>query len=285
MQDKDFYIKNGRLFGPYTSKEIPLREVRDAVEWIAWSADADGRFRSGEMRERLGIPQSHVATILGALSSIGAVGLVSRRMGYAVTDDDPDGWVGALTFAFDPTAVAGQNDAESPDSRPCAEFEPDPFDDAWCSSGFPNHETRLLDTIAAMKPDVNGRDVALRCRIDGADAYCILRQGDSHMEIVGLAKKSALNRNGKVWFEGNYDGHGIGFDDEGKLKHASSAKSHGLVFRGPYQPTAPDIHSRAESSAPRSSSTTVSVPFTASDRDLQRMVGICRKLNVNMTMY
>ena len=270
MQDKDFYIKNGQLFGPLSHRGIPVALLRDAIEWIAVSADGDGAFRSGEMREDMGIPRNQASTILGALSSIGAVSFVSRRMGYAVTDDDPDAWAAALS--------AGNQLDGSVAQQPCCEH--DPVDDAWCSSGFPSHETRLLDIIASMKPDIKGRDVAVRCRIDGADAYCILRQGDSHMEVVGLAKKSSLNCNGKAWFAGNYDGHGIGFDDEGKLRHASSAKKHGLVFRGPYQPTE---HS-TQPSAPRGSSTTVSVPLTASDRDLQRMVNICKKLNVDIVM-
>ena len=264
-QGQGYRVRDGQLFGPFTSKGIPLRAVRDAVEWIAWSADVDGHFRSGEMRGRLGIPQSHVATILGALSSIGAVELASRRMGYAVTDDDPDGWVGALTAAFAPAAVAGQSAAESPGSRPCA--EPEPVDDAWCGSGIPSHETRLLDAIATMKPDIKGRDVAVRCRIDGADAYCILRQGDRHMEVVGLAKKSALNRNGKVWFEGNYDGHGIGFDDEGKLRHFSSARKHGLVVRGSFREEAPQ---------PVSGSIRIMIPLSAPNREIQRIIDIAK---------
>lgn len=271
MQGKDFYIKNGQLFGPLAHRGVPVAVLRDAIEWIAWSADGNGAFRSGEMQEDMGIPRNQASTILGALSSIGAVSFVSRRMGYAVTDDDPDAWAAALS--------AGNQLDGSAAQQPCCEH--DPVDDAWCSSGFPSHETRLLDIIASMKPDIKGRDVAVRCRIDGADAYCILRQGDSHMEVVGLAKKSSLNRNGKVWFEGNYDGHGIGFDDEGKLRHASSAKKHGLVFRGPCQPT----EHGTQPSAPSGSSTTVSVPLTASDRDLQRMASICKKLNVNMIMY
>ena len=262
-----YRVRDGRLFGPFTSKGVPLRAVHDAVEWIAWSADADGRFRSGEMRERLGIPQSHVATILGALSSIGAVELASRRMGYAVTDDDPDGWVGALTAALAPAAARVQSAAEPPRSRPCD--EPGPVDDAWCSSGFPSHETRLLDIIASMKPDTKGRDIAVRCRIDGADAYCLLRQGDSHMEVVGLAKKSSLNRNGKVWFEGNYDGHGIGFDDEGKLRHFSSARKHGLVVRGSFREEAPQ---------PVSGSIRIMIPLSASNREIQRIIDIAKPL-------
>ena len=264
-QGRDFCVRDGRLFGPFMSRGIPLLKVRDAIEWIAWSADGEYSFRSGDMKKELGIPQSHVSTILGALSSIGAVVLASRRMGYAVTDDDPDGWVCALTAAFAPAAVAGQSAAESPGSRPCA--EPDPVDDAWCGSGIPSHETRLLDAIATMKPDIKGRDVAVRCRIDGADAYCILRQGDRHMEVVGLAKKSALNRNGKVWFEGNYDGHGIGFDDEGKLRHFSSARKHGLVVRGSFREEAPQ---------PVSGSIRIMIPLSAPDWEIQRIIDIAK---------
>lgn len=152
MQEKDFYIRNGQLFGPLSHRGIPVSVLRDAIEWIAWAADGDGAFHSGEMREDMGIPRNQASTILGALSSIGAVDFVSRRMGFSVTDDSPDGWINSLS-------------------------------------------------------------------VDN-------EQGSSTAE-----------------------------------------------------------HQHAEPSAPIGYSTTVNVPLTASDRDLQRMVNICRKLNVSMTMY
>ena len=269
-----YRVRDGRLFGPFTSKGIPLRAVHDAVEWIAWSADADGRFRSGEMKKDLGIPQSHVATILGALSSIGAVELASRRMGYAATDDDPDGWVGALTAALAPAAARVQSAAELPKSRPCAEPEPvdgvrdasgepdhdtelahdpaagqgaaepsdsEPCDepgpvDTWDESGISCYEPRVADLAAAMRPDSRGRDIAFRCWIGEVRAYLFLRPEGDGMRLLGMAKQlTPSHAGGPAWFEGSYDGHGIGFDDEGKLRRFSSARKRGLVIRGPFR--------------------------------------------------
>ena len=42
MQEKDFYVSNGQLFGPLAHRGIPVSMLHDAIEWIAWSADGDG---------------------------------------------------------------------------------------------------------------------------------------------------------------------------------------------------------------------------------------------------
>lgn len=282
MQNKDFYIKNGQLFGPLSHRGIPVTVLRDAIEWIAWSADGDGAFRSGEMREDMGIPRNQASTILGALSSIGAVSFVSRRMGYAVTDDDADGWIGSLTIE-PPT---DQNAAETPVIEPCG--KPEPAYDAWDESGVSCYEPRVADLAAIMRVDSMGRDIAVRCWIGEARAYLFLRPEGNRMRLLGMAKQSELERAEKACFEGGYDGDALCFDDESKLRNSPSAKRHGLVIRGPYPPTmySPDVKPpSAPRSAPRGSSTTVNVPLTASDRDMQRMANICKKLNIDMTMY
>ena len=266
-QGRDFCVRDGRLFGPFMSRGIPLLKVRDAIEWIAWSADGEYSFRSGDMKKELGIPQSHVSTILGALSSIGAVVLASRRMGYAVTDDDPDGWVCALTTAL----ASSQSAAESHGSEPCE--EPEPVCDAWDESGISCYEPRVADLAAAMRLDSRGRDVAFRCWIGEVRAYLFLRPEGDGVHLLGMAKqRTPAHAGGPAWFEGSYDGIGIGFDDEGKLRRFSSAREHGLVIRGPLAPVP------GSAPQPRSGSIRIMIPLSAPDREIQRIIDIARPL-------